>query len=429
MKEPIVIIHRGYFYVAYYLPGIKHAVKSPVGKKADVVRPCKQEIEANPHLLHNWWRSSRKKGEERKGSMWEADIETAVNEAKLARHQYIKGEPWNPPKQRQIYVVPVLDLLSRYNKDPDVLRTRGRPSKNTLEKRNSAIRSLLKFDPKATSRSLSSKSWVLDYRDWAEENYEGEALRSYVNNLKPIVKWALEQRLIEKDYFTDMKISLGAKKRVKHTRRENEYKVFRYMYSDPKDKNNRSRNFRLAFYQALMERLNGYRQADITQMEREDIDRRDGRILGTNTKMGREQDDFPISDATSLLLSLMEQDPIVRTSWEELDRKHPRARYLFYYRATDSVTEKLVEASEAVGVPRITSHQLKHDFSLEIQPATRHDRSLYNLLLHHLPTGMDKVGRLHYTGEDLEQMKMALDQVQGHWVEFLSSLTVTDGRS
>ncbi len=399
MKPPRVIVHKGYYYVKYYIPGQPHAVKHPVGVQADALKPSKEEITGDSELRYEWWKPNRSK--KRVGSKHHKLIEDALREATRARDSYLAGEKHKP--RRYVVSMSLEDLRERFLNDPVRILEDGKPTKSLIERSNSAIKSVLTFDPKASTLKFESAKWCGAFRDWGEQHYASEAFRSYANTLKRIIGWAIDNKLIRESHFLRMKTKVITRDRPKHIDIEDQIALFRAAWKTDAD----------LFFQMCFERFAGYRMGDVCRIRIKDIDFKAEMIRGRNTKMKREVDDSPIGDVLNRVLAMMKE----HGRFEAFDP------FLLAYRTYDVVNDRMKGLCKEIGLPPMASRQLRRDFSKDIQRHTRNDRSSYALLLHHLPKGLDQMGIGHYSGADWDHLRDVLNSsLNDPWMGVLESL-------
>src|SRR5579872_353883 len=130
LSQPRVINHVGYFYICYYLPGNKNAVKDPVGISLDIDPPQKDE---KGKIDPNWWQASSHKKQ----------IKVALNAAIIRKATFENSGTLTPLRKRSSQMS--LERLSElYNAEMKIAR--AKQSKATLEKRKYAILKVREFD-------------------------------------------------------------------------------------------------------------------------------------------------------------------------------------------------------------------------------------------------------------------------------------------
>jgi hypothetical protein len=231
MKPPRVVSHMGYFYVVYYLPGERHAIKEPVGIKLD--------IEAG---TGDWWKKSKHR----------AKIKIVLEDALTRKLRYKQGHEFERHRSR-VLLRSLEDLLTEYNEE-QVLSKGGEASPDTLAKRRNAVKALQRFVPKASIRL--SRKMAAALRDDALGELEAETVRSYVTFLRSLFTFAVDKGYIAANPFHKISVSVSEKE-VRHIDRTDQVRVFDELFNSRRD----------VFWQVMFIRLSGYRVSEAGSLE------------------------------------------------------------------------------------------------------------------------------------------------------------------
>ncbi len=368
MKSPRVISRKGnngkdeYFYICYYLPGNKNAVKEPVGEKLDI-----------PTGTGEWWKKSRHKDK----------IKTALKQATLRKAEYENNGIYQKKESRKKNIT--LDaLLDLYNEEMRIAQ--AHQSNSTLEKRKYAILKVREFDSYATPQTMN-REWAGRFKEYLK-GMSPESARTYIASLRALFVFAIEEKLIisEKNPFDRVRIEVQEKE-VRHIIRTDQIKVFDQIHkTNPK-----------IFWQIMMMRLSGYRTNEVCNMKSVSPD-----YLQAPVKM-RRIDKYPVTACIKIIL----RNAIGRHG------------YIFWNRDRSTSTHSLNDACRAIGIPIFGSHQLKRDYMEELEPFVRGNPYIKNLMAHHIPKGMTATADKHYIGSNLKLMEEVADNAQRFWLEYL----------
>jgi hypothetical protein len=405
-SDPVPIIHMGMWYIRFNVPGRKHAEKRPTGYPADIEVPKELHGKRKPMGWHaTWWQQSK----------YAEQLKLAIKDAEKLRDAIKAGKPLRTTTNLRS-VLTWEQLLAKYEASQQLIN--GRLPASEKEKIENAIATLLRFDSKIRP-SLVNDKWAGRWRSWAESvdpltgsrRYAPATLAGYVQRINKLMSFAVKPkyRYALENPFDEIKISVPVT-RHKFFFTEDEFVALEVT----------ARANIEAFSQIYFLRTHGYRIVESSRFQLYELDFRREVIDTDRVKMQRE-DVFPFYDITWLIL---ENQPHLRPLIDKLRKskgmpEQYREIYLFKYRAKNIPNEVLTAACAEAGVPVMNAKHLKKNYGREIQEQTGKNESVYNLMMHHIPKGMNKVGITHYTGPNLVLMKeIAQAAFNPEWLQF-----------
>lgn len=367
MKPPRVIDHKGYFYIAYYLPGQKHAIKEPVGEKVDV-----------PKGTGNWWKKSKHR----------TKIRILIEDAQARKLRYKQGHEFERTKHRTVVIrKSLLEIAEEYTREREVLKGYIAPP-NTVLSRLNAVGFLYRFDKHIPLQI--TQQHVLELREWALKEYEPSTVRTYFTKLFSIYEYALRKKYVRMNPFKDVGIEVKQKE-IRHVPREDQVKVFDRLYKKDPEK----------FWQIMFIRLSGFRVSEVCNLEKANIE--GSYIVTGKVKRRGRVVKYPITAQLTICI----------------DNAGDHGKYIFKERSRHQITQPIEYTCIQVGIPIWGAHQLKRDYADEVGKLCRRDPYLKNMMSHHRPHWMTAVADMHYIGDDLKLMKKTAEKAQVFWLDYL----------
>lgn len=365
----------GYFYVVYYIPGERHAIKEPVGEKLDI-----------PKGTGDWWKKSKHR----------AKIRAVLEDALTRKLRYKQGHEFERPSHRtKIVRKSLLELSSEYARERQILKGYTEaPSTQTV--RENAVKLLYRFDKHWQLQSTQKQA--LAFRDYVlnDLKFEPSTFKEYLTKLRTLYEFALTKKLVRVNPFKGIGVEVR-RKEVRHIDQADQVKVFDRIFE----------KHRALFWQIMFTRLSGFRVSEVCNLELSNL-QGDKIVMGKVKKRGRVIT-YPI---TSLLRIC-------------IDSAGDNGKYVFAERKRHKPTYTLERICRRIGIPIYGAHQLKKDYAEEIGKLTRKDPYLKNMMLHHGPEWMTSIADTHYIGDDLKLMKKTAEKAQVFWLKYLQEKVKT----
>ncbi len=403
-RPPRPIIHMGLWYIKYYLPGKRDAEKIPVGYPADIEAPVASPGKKRPD---DWWRKSS----------YAKHIEAAIIRAEDNRRGIMAGRPADTSKF--IKLLTWDELLAQFQLSWE--HQNGTMPKSSIRKRKDAVKLLRAFDPKIQPHTINDK-WTGRWRKWVETiegstglpQVSASTLQGYVQRLRGLMEYAVKKGYAKENPFEGMTIKVP-KQRVRQFDTET---VIRSL------KEVERRNER-GYLQLVFLATHGYRVIESGRLQLYETDFK-RKVFDTDRVKMERDDVYPFHTMTYSIFRRLEG---VNTKLADLEGKTQSQirkldiseKHLFHYRGNSALNEILIEACDALGEDRITSRHMKKVYAQIVTPYCGRDADLKNLMLHHIPSGMNKVAINHYTGPMIELMRETAEAAFGPLVGSLLS--------
>ncbi|MBS1903526.1 MAG: hypothetical protein JSS75_07480 [Bacteroidetes bacterium] len=380
---PLVYERGGRFYLQWWDPTKRENRRKSLKVKVDIPVPEK------PSEPRDWWHKSAHK------QYITAEIRKVLQGRRTEQALSIVSPAVAAiPRFRHNPAMPIAQAMEKMNADA---QANGSLSKQTLRRREHTIVQVTAFDPRATIQGMN-REWFGKFRPWMEAQGFSEWTRwTILSDLKRLFVRMKVLKVIDSTPFDgDNPVKFSQPETfTSYTPLSEEFAFFRHAYYKRPD----------IFLVLITERLAGWRWSDIYAMKRSELDLKEKIFRESRNQKARRVDTFPMSDCLHAL-------------YVDLYKKLGHD-FAFAHLEYATIRKYIVESCDALGIPRLRTHQFKKTYNGEILPLARTEQS-YKRLIHHKVTD---TGGKHYSKNEVELLRSILNEAQKPWSEFVQELT------